>query len=532
MLARSPMLVLFALASAPWAQGIRGPDSTLWVEDAKLLAADAESMQQFGSGVSVSGDTVLVGAPGGLHSTPPGSAYVFVRGDTGWIQEAKLTVTDAGIDHALGEAVSLSGDTALVGADGDDPAGIRSGSAYIFVREGTIWSEEAKLTASDGAPYDGFGCSTSLSGDTALIGAWNKSGIHPRMGAAYVFVRNGTVWSQQAGLTAPDAAGNDYFGSAVSLSGNTAVISSPDNDGAAGEAGAVYVFTRTGAVWTPQAKLTAGDAEWGDLFGWAVSLSGDTVLISAAFEDSLGDGAGAAYVFHRTGTTWSQQAKLLAGDGAPLFGFGWSASLRGDRALIGSWVDDDAGYRSGSAFVFERLGTGWTQTAKLTATDAVTDERFGVSVALGESRAVVGANLDDDGGASSGSAYVISGLPGATEEWYCGAATNLDTYTISRGFVLGGTFQGTVDITPSDVAAMIVGYLGGVTFPIWGQEGLVDIGTPEVMGLMGIGSSPITLTMSMPADPVFAGYHVYTQAAGFGYGSVNLTCAYNCTVGY
>ena len=117
--------------------------------------------------------------------------------------------------------------------------------------------------------------------------------------------------------------------------------------------------------------------------------------------------------------------------------------------------------------------------------------------------------------------------------WYCGGGGNMDTYTISTGFVLGGTYMGTVGFSAPNVGAVVAGYLGALTFPIWGQEGLVNVGTPEVMGLPSmIGVSPVTISWLVPADASYVGYHVFTQAAGFGGGAINLTCAFDCTAGY
>ena len=194
---------------------------------------------RFGGSVAISGDTVVVGAPrdddAGFDS---GSVYVFVRSGTTWTEEAKLTASDAAAEDEFGVSVALSGDTALVGASGDDDAGSGSGSAYVFVRNGTSWSQQVKLTASDAAAEDGFGASVALSGDTALVGASGDDGTGVSSGSAYVFVRNGTSWIQQAKLTASDAAAIDYFGYSVALSGETALVGAPFNDGV----GSAYAY--------------------------------------------------------------------------------------------------------------------------------------------------------------------------------------------------------------------------------------------------------------------------------------------------
>ena len=344
----------------------------------KLLASDGAARNWFGQSVSLAGDTALIGADN--------KAYVFTRTGTTWTQQAKLPV---------GGPVSLSGDTALIGADGGD-------SAYVFTRTGTTWTQQQKLTASDGATGDYFGCSVSLSGNTALIGAYQRYGPTGRPGYAYVFTRTGTTWTQQQKLTASDST-ND-FGVSVSLLGDTALIGTSKES--------AYVFTRTGTTWTQQQKLLAADGEEGDGFGDSVSLSGDTALIGASDDnDNGGDGSGSTYVFTRTGTTWTQQAKLLASDGAEMDYFGNSVSLSGDTALIGAEDDDDiAAGMAGSAYVFTRTGTTWAQKLKIHAVDGEASNEFGCSVSLSGDTALIGAEDDDDNGEFSGSAYVFTGV--------------------------------------------------------------------------------------------------------------------------
>jgi hypothetical protein len=170
------------------------------------------------------------------------------------------------------------------------------------------------------------------------------------------------------------------------------------------------VFTRIGTTWTEQQKLLASDGAAVDWFGMTfISISGDTALISASLDDDNGVDSGSAYVFIRTGTTWTQQAKLLASDGAAMDHFSeYAVSIDGDTALIGAYYDDDNGTGSGSAYVFTRIGTTWTQQQKLHALDAAGGDWFGDGVALSGDTALIGAMNDDDNGANSGSAYMFT----------------------------------------------------------------------------------------------------------------------------
>ena len=230
-------------------------------------------------------------------------------------EQTKLLATDGASSDNFGEPVSVSEDTVVVGAVLDDDNGTSSGSAYVFIRSGTTWTQQAKLTASDGAADDFFGFSVSVSGDTAVVGARFEDDKGSNSGSAYVFVRSGTTWTQQAKLTASDGAADDNFGDSVSVSGDTVVVGASGDDGNKGSA---YVFVRSGTTWSQQAKLTASDGAVGDIFGISISVSGDTTVVGAAFDGDNGDFSGSAYVFIRSGTAWTQQAKLTASDGESL----------------------------------------------------------------------------------------------------------------------------------------------------------------------------------------------------------------------
>ena len=378
-----------------------------WIEEKKLLSSDGQEGDNFGCYASLSGDTALIGAwldgDNGYHS---GSAYVFIRNNTTWTQQAKLLPSDGEEDNLFGWSVSLDNDTALIGAYWDDDNGDKSGSAYVFTRNGTKWTQQAKLLASDGTIMDYFGYSVSLSGDTACISAPIDDDNGDASGSAYIFTRTGSNWTQQAKLIAADGATGDNFGFRVFLAGNTALIGAQADDDVRGSA---YVFTRANTTWTQQAKLLASDGQSDDFFGYFVSLSDDTALIGAPGDSDYGDSSGSAYVFTRTGTTWTQQQKLLPKDGYVWDYFGYACSVSGDTAIVSAPQDDDKGEDSGSAYVFTRTGTTWTQKQKLLASDGQAGDTFGWwSVCLDNDSAVISSCRDDDNGLDSGSAYVFT----------------------------------------------------------------------------------------------------------------------------
>ncbi|MGX9725867.1 MAG: thrombospondin type 3 repeat-containing protein [Candidatus Electronema sp. VV] len=379
----------------------------------KLLAEDGAADDRFGLSVAVDGDTAVIGAiyddDKGSNS---GSAYVFVRtADGTWSQKAKLIAEDGAAGDYFGSSVSVSGDTAVIGAARDDDKGDDSGSAYVFVRAADgAWNQQAKLTAADGAASDSFGISVSVSGGTAVIGAFYDDDKGDDSGSAYVFVRAvDGAWSQQAKLTAADGAAAGYFGMSVSVSDGTAVIGAIGDNNAAGSA---YVFVRAAnGTWTQQANVTAADGAAGDGFGYSVSVSGGTAVIGAFYDDDKGTDSGSAYVFVRAADgAWNQQAKLTAADGAASDSFGISVSVSGGTAVIGAYGDDDNGDMSGSAYVFVRVadGSAWSQQAKLSANDGAAGDGFGYSVSVSDGTAVIGAWQDDDKGTDSGLAYVFS----------------------------------------------------------------------------------------------------------------------------
>jgi len=290
----------------------KDPVTGVWTQQQKLLASDGSAFDNFGTSVALDGDRAVVGAPfhaKGLTSDA-GSAYVFVRDpvtDT-WAQQAELTASDAGADDQFGTSVAISGGTAVVGSPFTDRVFLFDfGAAYVFVwcPETGTWEQQAKLSASDGAEFDNFGFSVGVSGDTAVVGAPFHSKdplVGNQEGAAYVFVRDVGlgVWSEQAKLTASDAAPFEDFGWSVAISCDTVVVGAINDSDFAGSA-YVYVRDTWAGTWSEQAKLDASDRGVGDEFGYSVSIDYDTAIVGAPFHDKdlLTSDSGSAYVFVR-----------------------------------------------------------------------------------------------------------------------------------------------------------------------------------------------------------------------------------------
>jgi hypothetical protein len=398
-------------------------------------------------------------------------------------QQTYLKASNTGYFDHFGWSVAVSGDTVVVGApfEGSNATGVNgdqgdntvigAGAAYVFVRSGTSWSQQAYLKASNTDGSDLFGLSVGVSGDTVVVGAMNErssaTGVNgnqsdnslAQAGAAYVFVRSGTSWSQQAYLKASNAGYGDNFGWSLSISGETLVVGAinersnatgvngDQSDNSAWNAGAAYVFVRRGTSWTQEAYLKASNAEGsssgGDSFGMSVAACGDMVVVGAPAEDSGATGvngnqsdnglvdSGAAYVFVRSGSSWSQQAYLKASNTGGVDNFGESVAVSGGTVVVGAdredsnatgvngdQLDNSADY-AGAAYVFVQRGTSWSQQAYLKASNAEWGDGFGTSVsmsgdtlvvgAINESSSATGVNGDqsDNSTAQSGAAYVF-----------------------------------------------------------------------------------------------------------------------------
>jgi uncharacterized repeat protein (TIGR01451 family) len=411
-----------------------------FIEQAKLTASDGATNDFFGRSVAVSGDTIVIGA--GLDdigaNTNQGSAYVFVKPAGGWsgplTENAKLIAADGGFDDQFGFSVAVSGDTIVVGAHFDDiGANVSQGSAYVFVKPAGGWSgtltQNAKLTASDGAGEDRLGQSVAVSGDTIVVGAGlDDIGANGDQGSAYVFVMPAGGWSgaltQNAKLTASDGVASDFFANnGVTLIGDTIVVGTGLDDIAANQhQSSAYVFVKPAEGWsgalTQNAKLTASDGAAGDVFGVSPAVNGDTIVVGARGDD-IGTNVdqGSAYVFVKPPGGWSgtltESAKLMASDGAPSDFFGRSVAVSGNTVVVGAFNDDNgANLGQGSAYVFVKPPSGWSgalaEDEKLIAPDGAAGDNFGQSVAVSGGTIVVGADRDDISAIGDrGSAYVF-----------------------------------------------------------------------------------------------------------------------------
>ncbi|MCH2113935.1 MAG: FG-GAP repeat protein [Pirellulales bacterium] len=340
--------------------------------------------------------------------------------------EIIFTASDASIDDRLGQAVAISGNVAIAGADRNSHAGIHSGAAYLF--DVTTGNELFKLTASDADERDVFGHSVAISGNTAIVGAQNNDDVVNLSGSAYLF--DVTTGTELFKLTASDAAEGDQFGHGLGVSGNRAIVGSFRDDDMGKDSGSAYLFDV--ATGEELFKITASDGAAGDWFGYWAAISGNLAIVGARRDDGVGINSGSAYVYDVT--TGEELMKLTASDETAGAEFGYAVAIDGTTAIIGTWGDNFTQAQPGAAYLFD-LTTG-NELAKLTASDGVFGDEYGYSVDIDGDTAIVGAYGD------AGAAYV---------------------YDVTRGYEL-------FKVTASDTAA---GNEFGTAVGISGNIGVV-----------------------------------------------------------
>lgn len=447
-------------------------DGNQWLQEQKLIASDGAEDDKFGISVAVSSEnTAIIGGYSAdvAGDNNRGAAYLFRKSGNTWYQEQKLVASDGQGGDFFGNSVELEGNTAIIGAFGDDFfSGIDRGSVYIFEYTGMIWQQQQKLLDYDGSDGDVFGSSLALHEDSLIVGAYfAEVNGSAGQGAAYVYHHNGLNWVQKQKFVAYDGNINDMFGISVALDEDTVVIgawraesngihdtgkvyvsnrgsvqwpisgSHTANDGSLedqygislvfdGETavagatgadiggninqGAAYVFIRNGPIWVQQQKLVAADGAAGDTFGASVAIDGDTILIGASMADVNGNGEqGAAYLFHKIGNNWAQQQKLVASDGDSDHGFGHAVALSGDTAVVGAlWAEVDGREKQGAVYIFKQNGTVWNKTQKLVAADGAEGDYFGSVLVLDQEKLIIGAERAFiDGHEAQGAVYVF-----------------------------------------------------------------------------------------------------------------------------
>ncbi|HEY1013292.1 MAG TPA: integrin [Herpetosiphonaceae bacterium] len=533
------------------------PPGALPAADSYLKAPNADANDAFGNAVALDGDTLAVAATGESSGTSnpadnsarsAGAVYVYVRVAGSWQFQAYLKAPNAEADDGFGRDLDLDGDTLVVGAPLEDSAArgvngdqadnraIQAGAAYVFVRANGAWTLHAYLKASNTEAHDMFGSSVAVDGDTIVVGAVGEDSAARTIngdqqnntasgaGAAYVFVRTGTSWTQQAYLKAANADPGDGFFQ-VAIAGDTIAIgavgddsaSADPNDNSAYEAGAAYVFARTGSAWTQQAYLKPSAPQRQQGFGGRLALDGDVLAVSAPSEAAPQPYAGAVYLFDRTGATWGQHARLTQPITTEHPGFGWAVALDGPTLVASAsslhcerWVNElpepGCAPTSGAAYVWTRAAGSWEMRSLVTAARPAGTRTFGSALALDGTLLAVGMADEGSGG------RISNGNPVAIPAPYAGAV-----YT----FALPGA-EPEVALTRADTGDPLP---NGAAPPVWpAQLGWTAPGLPLTVTFRvhNLGAAPLDLgdgapatlsgdpagafaIVAQPADPVPAG---------------------------
>lgn len=387
-----------------------------WAETQEVTEADPAFDPEFGVSVALHGTTAMIGAQqariGGNEAQ--GAVYVFEESGGTWTRTQKLVASDGQAFDTFGNAIVFSGTTALIGAYGvmvND--NFSQGAVYVFTLSDGTWTQTQKITADDGQAFNNFGYSLGLSGTTALIGADGATvGSNDFQGKVYAFTEADGTWTQGQTLVASDGGIGDIFGYSIAFDGTTAVIGAYANNG---YQGAAYVFGTTDGTWAETQKLVADDGAPNAYFGYATALSGSTVLVGSWGASPGGnDMQGAAYLFTESDGTWSQTQELFADDGAAGDKFGHSVALQGTTALIGAdgWSNSSA---QGAVYAFDASDGVFVQSQKFVASDGAPSYQFGLPVTLDGDTALVGSWLwmsPDD--LMPGAAYFFTRGPGDT----------------------------------------------------------------------------------------------------------------------
>lgn len=397
------------------------PDGAVFNDDLasevqKILAPDGAQSDFFGYSIAVSGNTAIIGAYNESHgaTNDEGAAYIFIKSGGQWVFQQKLIAPDGVFADEFGFSVAISGNTAVVGAPKNKVgSNNEQGSAYVFVRSGTTWSIQQKLTAGDGATNDQFGYSVGIDGNRIIVGAHRAVINHATgAGAVYIFNRTGSVWTQQQKIYLVSGGEGDRFGTSVAISGNSVFIGATGDTNAQYTApGAAYVFNYnpTTTNWGLHQKLVSPNRRNNDQMGRSIAVDGDVLVVGATENYPTGSyPPSRAYVFHRNGTTWSHAQTLSASDGANDNNFGMSVAVSGNKVLVGApGVKINSAIR-GAAYLFVKNGAVWQERRKFTAVN-VNDQvgHLGSGVSVAGDELLIGDYYDDIGSnVNQGSVYV------------------------------------------------------------------------------------------------------------------------------
>lgn len=499
-------------------------DGPAWVALPKLVASDEATGALFGFGVALDDSAAWIGAPGVVAET--GAAYVFTQQPDGtWSEDAKLSALDAAPGARFGSRVAVELGLAAASAPLADAPAADSGAVYVFLNGPSGWAQQAKLVALDGAAGDQFGSGLAMSGSYLLAGALSDDHVAQNAGSAYVFHLNGSTWSQEAKLTASDASANEQFGNEVALDGDVAVVAARAADGV----GAAYVFRRSGSAWTQEQKLVASTPSSNAEFGSSVTITGSRVLVGARYDDSVGSNAGAAYLFEFNGATWVQTKKYTLPGASGGDAAGSAVALSGDYVLVGSEWADDPELDSGELWAFAAPGTCLPKLTKVPGTQAQDPNQLtAMGTYLGQTQTVLinGAAVPLIAATDTSITYKPQPddpgfLPVAATGSVGTAVSKQQLYPslVASTTGVGGTLNLELDNGKEGAYVLAMGF-GSLPTPIsiaspstW-YGVMLNPGSPLFVIGPGAfaGAAPVMLAYTVPSNPALTGLALYFQA--------------------
>ena len=442
--------------------GVLPMKATAQCEKETLVAADTAAGSRFGRALGATSGFAVVGAPfDPAINDRAGAAYVLrLEPDRSWTEEAKLTAIDADFDDNLGISVAIDGDAAIAGATDDDEGADQSGAAYIFRRDGGgSWSQEAKLIAPDATPTDQFGAAVAILGDVAFVGAPNEDTGAVDSGSVYVYRHDGAgQWNFETKLGASTPANGALFGRAIAIEGDALLIGAPTRTVAAASSGAVHAFRFDGSQWNEEAVLSDPDATNAQFFGSAIDVENDIAVIGASLDNRDGNQGGAAFVFARAGGgTWHLATRL--GDGERRTQFGAAVAIEDGHLAIGAYRAKPGGVEAGTVSYFRGDGVGgWTFFGRYAATDGMSNDNLGFAVALEDGIILAGARLAETAGGMDAGAIVPFDVGNAACLCMTGTVDIANAGPIDRLYVNGSTGDEERTITV-DATDLLVAYV-------------------------------------------------------------------------
>ena len=483
-----------------------------YLQESYIKASNNDSLDKFGKSVAIDGDTIVIsaenedsnqniitngiGASSNNSNTDSGAVYVYRKTGSNWNQEAYIKASNNDAGDKFGHSVAISGDTIVISSEREDSnqttitngsgassnnSSMDSGAIYVYRRSGNSWAQEAYIKAPNNDTDDKFGKVVAISGDTIVVGAENEDSNQKSItnsssasydnsnmdsGAVYVFKRSGTTWIQEAYIKPSNSEAGDKFGHSVAIDGDTIVAStekedsnqtsitngsSASNDNNNMDSGAAYVFTRSGSTWTQSAYIKAANNDPNDKFGKTVAISNNTIVVTSEAEDSnqatISNGqiassnnsntdSGALYVYKKNAGNWAQEAYIKPSNSDTGDKFGHAVAIAGNFIVASAEREDsnqsvisngsgasnnNSHVDSGGVYVFERTGSTWAQIAYIKAANADAGDKFGKDVSISGSTIVVSSEFEDsiqssitngssastdNSSADSGSAYV------------------------------------------------------------------------------------------------------------------------------